>query len=158
MLKPLRCDFMTGPLTEQNSMEILKNAFEQQTPSIHEMLYYKKNGTGIWLEVKLSNWKCHTFSVGPYNQVELIPVKNESNVVVLYICTFRDITSFKVKLKLLYNKMKYFRLHLYYKVGKKAYRDTDRRQTWENRDLRQSWVTNGKVYWIRELLADPVRE
>ena len=55
MLKPLRCDFMTGPLTEQNSMEILKNAFEQQTPSIHEMLYYKKNGTGIWLEVKLLN-------------------------------------------------------------------------------------------------------
>ena len=53
MLKPLRCDFMTGPLTEKNSMEVLKNAFEQQTPSIHEMLYYKKNGTGIWLEVNI---------------------------------------------------------------------------------------------------------
>ncbi len=37
------------------------------------------------------------------NQVELIPVKNESNVVVLYICTFRDITSFKVKL--MYDKL-----------------------------------------------------
>lgn len=77
MLKPLRCDFLTGPLTDSNSMEILKNAFEQQTSSVHEMLYYKKNGTGIWLEV------------------ELIPVKNESNIVVLFICTFRDITSFK---------------------------------------------------------------
>ena len=29
----------------------------------------------------------------------MIPVKNESNVVVLFICTFRDITSFKVKYK-----------------------------------------------------------
>ena len=27
---------------QQLKMEILKNAFEQQTPSIHEMLYYKK--------------------------------------------------------------------------------------------------------------------
>ena len=52
MLKPLRCDFLTGPLTDSNSMEILKNAFEQQTSSVHEMLYYKKNGTGIWLEVR----------------------------------------------------------------------------------------------------------
>ena len=51
MLKPLRCDFMTGPLTDQHSMELLSHALEQQTPSIHEMLYYKKNGTGIWLEV-----------------------------------------------------------------------------------------------------------
>ena len=51
MLKPLRCDFMTGPLTDQHSMEPLSHALEKQTPSLHEMLYYKKNGTGIWLEV-----------------------------------------------------------------------------------------------------------
>ena len=42
---------MTGPLTDQHSMELLSHALEQQTPSLHEMLYYKKNGTGIWLEV-----------------------------------------------------------------------------------------------------------
>ena len=79
MLKPLRCDFLTGPLTDPTSMENLKNAFDLHTASIHEMLYYKKNGTGVWLEL------------------EVIPVKNESNSVVLFICTFRDITSFKVK-------------------------------------------------------------
>ena len=59
MLKPLRCDFMTGPLTDQHSMELLSHALEQQTPSLHEMLYYKKNGTGIWLEVGiLHHTKC----------------------------------------------------------------------------------------------------
>ena len=51
MLKPLRCDFLTGPLTNSESMDQLKSSFEQQSASIHEMLYYKKNGTGIWVEV-----------------------------------------------------------------------------------------------------------
>ena len=36
------------------------------------------------------------FNVLYFLKLELIPVKNESNVVVLFICTFRDITSFKV--------------------------------------------------------------
>ena len=50
---------MTGPLTDQHSMELLSHALEQQTPSLHEMLYYKKNGTGIWLEVGiLHHTKC----------------------------------------------------------------------------------------------------
>ena len=51
MLKPLRCDFLTGALTDTNSMEVLREVFEEQRASIHEILYYKKNGTGIWLEV-----------------------------------------------------------------------------------------------------------
>ena len=51
MLKPLRCDFLTGPLTNLESMEQLKSSLEQHSASIHEMLYYKKNGTGIWVEV-----------------------------------------------------------------------------------------------------------
>ena len=54
MLKPLRCDFLTGPLTDCASMDLLKNSLEQQAASIHEMLYYKKNGTGIWVEVSLT--------------------------------------------------------------------------------------------------------
>ena len=51
MLKPLRCEFLTGALTDVNSMDVLRDGFEQQRSSIHEILYYKKNGTGIWLEV-----------------------------------------------------------------------------------------------------------
>ena len=59
MLKPLRCDFLTGPLTNSESMDQLKSSLEQQSASIHEMLYYKKNGTGIWVEVKLSTVTPH---------------------------------------------------------------------------------------------------
>ena len=58
MLKPLRCDFLTGPLTNSESMDQLKSSLEQQSASIHEMLYYKKNGTGIWVEVSLKKHEC----------------------------------------------------------------------------------------------------
>ena len=44
-----------------------------------EVLYYKKNGRAIWL------------------QVEVTPIRNEQKVVVLFLCSFRDITAFKVR-------------------------------------------------------------
>ena len=31
----------------------LMRSFERQQPALHEILYYHKNGTGIWLEVGL---------------------------------------------------------------------------------------------------------
>ena len=52
MLKSLSCDFLTGPLTDEGSLEVLKHSLEQQTAGCHEVLYYKKNGTGIWMEVR----------------------------------------------------------------------------------------------------------
>ena len=45
----------------------------------YEVLYYKKNGRAIWL------------------QVEVTPIRNEQKVVVLFLCSFRDITAFKVR-------------------------------------------------------------
>ena len=96
MLKPLRCDFLTGPLTDGASMDTLKHSLEQQSASIHEMLYYKKNGTGIWMEVTLRVNFLTLPSICQL-QIELIPVRNETNVVVLFICTFKDITQFKVR-------------------------------------------------------------
>ena len=51
MLKSLSCDFLTGPLTDEGSLEVLKHSLEQQSAGCHEVLYYKKNGTGIWMEV-----------------------------------------------------------------------------------------------------------
>ena len=51
MLKSLSCDFLTGPLTDEGSLEVVKHSLEQQTAGCHEVLYYKKNGTGIWMEV-----------------------------------------------------------------------------------------------------------
>ena len=43
----------------------------------HEILYYKKNGLAIWL------------------QVDVQAIKNEQSVVVLFLLTYRDITIFK---------------------------------------------------------------
>ena len=51
MLQPIRCDFLTGSLTDQASMEGLVKDLDSQTANTHELLYYKKNGTALWLEV-----------------------------------------------------------------------------------------------------------
>lgn len=47
----------------------------------YEILYYKRSGHGMWL------------------QVEVTPIRNEQSVVVLFLCTFRDITAFKEPLE-----------------------------------------------------------
>ena len=52
-------------------------SFEHQQASMHEILYYHKNSTGIWLEV------------------EVTPIMNEADLVVLFLCNYRDITAFK---------------------------------------------------------------
>ena len=44
---------------------------------VYEILYYKKNGHGIWL------------------QEEVTPIKNEQDTLVLFLISFRDITAFR---------------------------------------------------------------
>lgn len=44
---------------------------------VYEILYYKKNGNGIWL------------------QEEVTPIKNEQDTLVLFLVSFRDITAFR---------------------------------------------------------------
>ena len=44
---------------------------------VYEILYYKKNGHGIWL------------------QEEVTPIKNEQDTLVLFLVSFRDITAFR---------------------------------------------------------------
>ena len=44
---------------------------------LYEILYYKKNGHGIWL------------------QEEVTPIKNEQDTLVLFLISFRDITAFR---------------------------------------------------------------
>ena len=78
MQQSIQCSFMTGALTDLPSVEVtivtfviimiivifniiinmrciftqgLMRSFEQQNASVHEILYYHKNSTGIWLEV-----------------------------------------------------------------------------------------------------------
>lgn len=49
----------------------------EQITGCFEILFYKKNGQAIWL------------------QIDTTPIRNDQQVVVLFLITFRDITAFK---------------------------------------------------------------
>ena len=49
----------------------------KQHGGVYEILYYRKNGQGIWL------------------QEEIVSIRNEQGIIVLFLVTFRDITPFK---------------------------------------------------------------
>ena len=53
----------------------------KQLGGSYEILYYRKNHNGIWL------------------QEEIVPVRNEESIIVLFLVTFRDITPFKEPLE-----------------------------------------------------------
>ena len=51
----------------------------KQLGGMYEILYYRKNHNGIWL------------------QEEIIPIRNDESIIVLFLVTYRDITPFKGK-------------------------------------------------------------
>ena len=53
----------------------------KQHGGVYEILYYRKNGQGIWL------------------QEEIVSIRNEQGIIVLFLVTFRDITPFKEPLE-----------------------------------------------------------
>ena len=53
----------------------------KQHGGVYEILYYRKNGQGIWL------------------QEEMVAIHNEQGIIVLFLVTFRDITPFKEPLE-----------------------------------------------------------
>ncbi|XP_034384303.1 potassium voltage-gated channel subfamily H member 5-like [Cyclopterus lumpus] len=71
------CNFMYGDLTDKNTIDNIRQTFNNYESHFYEVLLYTKNRTPIWL----------------YMQVA--PIRNENNKVVLFLCTFRDITLFK---------------------------------------------------------------
>ncbi|XP_068199431.1 potassium voltage-gated channel subfamily H member 5-like [Antennarius striatus] len=71
------CNFMYGDLTDKKTIDKIKKTFDDYESHFCEVLLYTKNRTPIWL----------------YMQVA--PIKNENDKVVLFLCTFRDITLFK---------------------------------------------------------------
>lgn len=58
MLKPIRCDFLSGTLTEEVGLEALTEDLDNQRAGSHEILYYKKNAAAIWLEVVRDSIRC----------------------------------------------------------------------------------------------------
>ncbi|XP_069971816.1 potassium voltage-gated channel protein eag isoform X6 [Penaeus vannamei] len=82
MQKSCRCSFMYGELTDKETISRIEQCLENQQQDQFEILLYKKNhsglpGTPLWLLLHIA------------------PIKNEKDIVVLFLCTFRDITALK---------------------------------------------------------------
>ncbi|KAJ8002190.1 hypothetical protein DPEC_G00177250 [Dallia pectoralis] len=77
MQKSCTCSFMYGELTDKETGEKVRQTFENYETNSFEILMYKKNRMPVWFFVKIA------------------PIKNEQDKVVLFLCTFSDITAFK---------------------------------------------------------------
>ncbi|XP_012284973.1 potassium voltage-gated channel protein eag [Orussus abietinus] len=77
MQKSCRCGFMYGELTDEKTISRIEECLEGQIHDQFEILLYKKNKTPLWLLLQIA------------------PIKNERELVVLFLLTFRDITALK---------------------------------------------------------------
>ncbi|XP_031786202.1 potassium voltage-gated channel protein eag isoform X6 [Nasonia vitripennis] len=81
MQKSCRCSFMYGELTDKETITRIEECLEGQICDQFEILLYKKNSTPretpLWLLLQIA------------------PIKNERDLVVLFLLTFRDITALK---------------------------------------------------------------
>ncbi|XP_069787305.1 potassium voltage-gated channel subfamily H member 1a [Narcine bancroftii] len=77
MQKSSTCSFMFGELTDKETTDKVQQTFENYEINSFEILMYKKNRTPVWFFVKIA------------------PIRNEQDKVVLFLCTFSDITAFK---------------------------------------------------------------
>ncbi|XP_043930491.1 LOW QUALITY PROTEIN: potassium voltage-gated channel subfamily H member 5 [Protopterus annectens] len=77
MQKSSTCSFMYGELTDKKTIEKVRQTFDNYEMNCFEVLLYKKNRTPVWFYMQIA------------------PIRNENDKVVLFLCTFRDITLFK---------------------------------------------------------------
>ncbi|XP_024937105.1 potassium voltage-gated channel protein eag isoform X3 [Cephus cinctus] len=81
MQKSCRCGFMYGELTDKETISRIEECLEGHIHDQFEILLYKKNSTPretpLWLLLQIA------------------PIKNERDLVVLFLLTFRDITALK---------------------------------------------------------------
>ncbi|KAL0114413.1 hypothetical protein PUN28_011573 [Cardiocondyla obscurior] len=81
MQKSCRCGFMYGELTDKETIARIEECLEGQIHDQFEILLYKKTSspreTPLWLLLQIA------------------PIKNERDLVVLFLLTFRDITALK---------------------------------------------------------------
>ncbi|XP_034050733.1 potassium voltage-gated channel subfamily H member 5 isoform X1 [Thalassophryne amazonica] len=77
MHKSSTCSFMYGELTDKKTIDKVRQTFDNYESNCFEILLYRKNRNPVWF----------------YMQVA--PIRNENDKVVLFLCTFKDITLFK---------------------------------------------------------------
>ncbi|NWX94011.1 KCNH6 protein, partial [Nothoprocta pentlandii] len=79
MQRPCTCDFLTGPDTTKNSIAQLTQALLGSEECKLELLYYRKD---------TSCFRC---------LVDVVPVKNEEGVVIMFILNFEDLAQLVAK-------------------------------------------------------------
>ncbi|KAM4013401.1 voltage-gated delayed rectifier potassium channel KCNH5 isoform 2-T2 [Anomaloglossus baeobatrachus] len=77
MQKSSTCSFMYGELTDKKTIEKIRQTFDNYESNCYEVLLYKKSRTPVWFYMQIA------------------PIRNEHDKVVLFLCTFKDITLFK---------------------------------------------------------------
>ncbi|XP_069805943.1 voltage-gated delayed rectifier potassium channel KCNH5 isoform X2 [Dendropsophus ebraccatus] len=77
MQKSSTCSFMYGELTDKKTIEKIRQTFDNYESNCFEVLLYKKSRTPVWFYMQIA------------------PIRNEHDKVVLFLCTFKDITLFK---------------------------------------------------------------
>ncbi|KAL4656345.1 potassium voltage-gated channel subfamily H member 5 isoform X1 [Arapaima gigas] len=77
MQKSSTCSFMYGELTDKKTIDKVRQTFDNYESNCFEVLLYRKNRTPVWFYMQIA------------------PIRNENDKVVLFLCTFKDITVFK---------------------------------------------------------------
>ncbi|MGH0145629.1 UNVERIFIED_CONTAM: hypothetical protein FKN15_051461, partial [Acipenser sinensis] len=77
MQKSSTCSFMYGELSDKKTIEKVRQTFDNYESNCFEVLLYKKSRTPVWFYMHIA------------------PIRNENDKVVLFLCTFKDITVFK---------------------------------------------------------------
>jgi potassium voltage-gated channel Eag-related subfamily H protein 5 len=77
MQKSTRCSFMYGEMTDKTTITRIEQSLDNHSMEQFEILLYKKTRTPLWLLLQIA------------------PIKNEKDIVVLFLLTFRDITALK---------------------------------------------------------------
>ncbi|KAI5611706.1 potassium voltage-gated channel subfamily H member 5, partial [Silurus asotus] len=77
MQKSSTCSFMYGELTDKRTVEKVRQTFDNYESNCFEVLLYKRNRAPVWFYMQIA------------------PIRNENDKVVLFLCTFKDITAFK---------------------------------------------------------------
>ncbi|XP_037727557.1 potassium voltage-gated channel protein eag isoform X7 [Drosophila subpulchrella] len=94
MQKSCRCGFMYGELTDKETVGRLEYTLENQQQDQFEILLYKKNN--LQCGCALSQFgKAQTQETPLWLLLQVAPIRNERDLVVLFLLTFRDITALK---------------------------------------------------------------
>ncbi|XP_032309033.1 potassium voltage-gated channel protein eag isoform X1 [Drosophila ananassae] len=88
------CGFMYGELTDKETVGRLEYTLENQQQDQFEILLYKKNN--LQCGCALSDFgKAQTQETPLWLLLQVAPIRNERDLVVLFLLTFRDITALK---------------------------------------------------------------